>query len=358
MLEAANNSNNIESKHTTTIPAGTYVFPFHVQLPPSLPSSTYYPTHDNRPRSKMRFRIQYKLVATLCQPGGSKRSSSCCQKYLWIRAAEPDPPPPVTPCLLEPVAQTVPSRGLFRGKAGLFLFGAAVENCNLSNNGDFIQLHVACRNDSSTPMERVQIQVLERLQWGTATKNNAVTTVVDEQTGRARRASAAATLRQTDAIALVTLRDVQLPGLAAARERKGVLQSVVGAIMGSGGNGGKLSQQQQLQRQVYDDLVSGQHRIRIQLPSSTTGGSAACAVRESYSGQLVQIHHVLRIEFQAAAALRHQTPVVEIPLHVTGSARPLLLTSGEGGRCRKGLPRAHRTRHDGCGHHDDHHLWW
>lgn len=280
---------------SSRVPAGTYVFPFRLQLPLSLPSSTYYPM--KRARSKMRFRIQYKLVAAL--DGGKRQATT---KYLRVKAAAPDPPPAVTPCLLQPVSQTVEEPGFFVNGQGTFLFGAAVENCNLHAD-EFVHLHVACRNDSNALIiRRVQIQILERFEWGTE-----ATTHIDETTGAV---TTSATLHQKGALALVTLPDVQLPGLAKEKETKSVLKSVVDSIFGS-----NPSQQQRLYQAVYQDLVSGENLIRIQIPS---------AVRESYGGQLVQVKHAVRIEFQTSSGLARTFPAVEIPLHVTGTAVPIV----------------------------------
>jgi len=284
-----------------SIPDGTYVFPFRVQLPPSLPASTYYPTDDNRKRSKMRFRIQYKLTASISDTICSNKKLRVTSKYLWISAAAADPPPPVTPCIVEPVTREIKG-GFFQGK-GLFLFGAAVENCNLSSGANqSVHLHVACRNDSNTEFRRVRIQILERYSWGTGAVNH-----IDAATGTVRTST---TMRQNDARVLVTLDDVHLAGLT--KERTGVLKAVMNTLIGSNSF---ASQQQRLQRQVYDDIMSDDSLIRVQLPDS---------VRESYAGQLLQVYHVVRIEFQTGSMFQAmKTPILELPLHITGHALPL-----------------------------------
>lgn len=281
-----------------SIPDGTYVFPFHVQLPPSLPASTYYPKDDNRKRSKMRFRIQYKLAASISDTICSSNNLRVTSKYLWISAAASDPPPPVTPLIVEPVTRELKG-GFFQGN-GLFLFGAAVENCNLSSRAN-CAIHVACRNDSNTEF-RLQIKVLECYNWGTGAVNH-----IDAVTGTVRTST---TLRQSDVRVLVALDNVQIPGLT--KERKGVFKAVMNTLIGSNSF---ASQQQRLQRQVYDDIMSDDSLIRVQLPES---------VRESYAGQLLQVYHVVRIEFQTGSAFQAmKTPILELPLHITGNALPL-----------------------------------
>lgn len=328
-----------ESSTRSTIPAGLYVFPFAVQLPPSLPSSTYHPRCDGRKRDRLRFRIQYKLVATLdpCLFGGGTVSTkTTIKRYLWIAAAQPNPPLPVAPCLLEPVAHVVQpaTSGGFFGrsqKQGTLLIGAAVENCNLQAE-QFLHLHVACRNDSSIDIRCVHVQILERLDWATSkagsnNRENDNNTRIDPTTGQAYTLTS---LRQTEFVPVMTLPSVQLPGLAKERSpSKGLLKSVVQSIFGHESLSEQQQQQQQLQRKVYEDLVSGGNLLRIQLPDT---------VRESYSGQLIQVRHLVRIEFQSTMATSGgggqstagALPVVEVPLYVSGHAvAPLLGNSNE-----------------------------
>jgi len=269
----------------TSVPAGTYVFPFRLQLPNTLPSSIYYPMHDNRKRSKLRFRIQYKMTAELNL--GTKAVQSVT-RYLWIKAAAPDPPQEPVPCMIEPVVHEI--KGSLFQKGGVFLFCAAVDDCCVK---DALNLQVACRNNSSAEIHNVQIKVLEKLTWGTVAVNS-----IDSETGACTKKP---TLEQTDTNTLFVLRDIQLPGLV--RERKSILKSALDSIIGS--------QQQELQRQIYQDLMSRENLIRIQLP---------VGARESYVGQLIQVSHFVRIEFQTGAFLKN--PHVEVPIHIVGTAMP------------------------------------
>ena len=63
------------------VSSGTFVFPFTIQLPATLPSSTYYPINDSRRRSQMHFRIQYNLTASIVYQKGSSstKSQGYCQ---------------------------------------------------------------------------------------------------------------------------------------------------------------------------------------------------------------------------------------------------------------------------------------
>jgi hypothetical protein len=343
-----------ETPTLTTTPsiveAGTYVFPFALQLPALLPSSTYYPVDTNRSRGKLRFRIQYKLEATVLDKSKitTTASSSAVPKkaaaavvttttrYLWIAASAPQVPLEPIPCMIEPVAHQIKGPGGFFEK-GKVLFGAAVDDCrvvyNPKNNyetntgtatngstalavpvaaavadgGSDIMLHVSCRNDSSVTIQNVKIQILEMLQWGTTVGAAATSsTTTPDGSGVVRTVT---TLQQRETRVLATLPNVQLPGLA--RERKGFLKLAFHRVIGGG------SHEQRLQRQIYDDLISGENCIPLTLPRGHG------TVRETFAGQLIQVLHCIQIDFQTGAFLN--SPSVTIPIYVLGSALPLPL---------------------------------
>jgi hypothetical protein len=315
------------------IPAGTYIFPFSIPIPITLPSSTYYPTNDNRKRSKMRFRIQYKMTATLqVRPGASGAVRTT--RYVWIRAARfhDEEPREKIPCILEPVAHEITSSGFF-SKKGTFLFAAAVEDCRISNDdsniyiydaaiasgdmgssGSGIDLHIACRNDSNIDVSNVIIKVLEKLTWGTTAAAGA-NQYVDKKTGAVRSIT---TLKQTDTNTLYLLNHVKFPGLA-KKERVGVLKSLFHGIVGTNSTSSII---QQLQRQIYEDIRSGENLIHINLPQGQQQHQVLqqMVAREDYAGQLIQIEHLLRIEFQMGGGFFRKNPVVEIPLYVLPQA--------------------------------------
>jgi Arrestin (or S-antigen), N-terminal domain len=278
------------------IPVGTFRFPFQIQLPMSLPSSTYYPIQEDRSRSKLRFRIQYKIKAELFLPSASRPSKPhhVLTRYVWIAAAtSPEEPREVTPCLVAPMAQELRS-GFFQ-KKGIFLFCARVDNTRLRKDVDpHVALHLSCRNDSTSTIHRVHISILEQVSWGTA-----AVTFIDPQTGSCR---ASDTLQQTEDIPVTVLDNVHLPGLI--KESKGFLKSVVETMFGS-------SSQHTLQHQMYKDLQQSDNVIPIPLPMQQ--------LRESYQGQLIQVSHRVKIVFQTGTFC--QTPVLEIPIHISAARR-------------------------------------
>lgn len=267
------------SQGENIIPAGTYHFPFKVQLPKSLPSSTYFPVEKGKQKSKLSFRIQYKMHVTF--------EKLQAQRYLWIAAAAPYPPPEPVPCMVEPIIHEL--RGGFFSK-GNFVFAASIDDCNIQNS---IRLNVSCRNDSPIEIPQIVVTVIEQLRWGTEMVNQ-----VDPQTGICTKSAA---LSESYKHTVTTLRDIRLPGLV--RQSKGLFQTAVDAVMGG--------PTRRYQQAIHNDLLSGENMILVQVPN----------IRHSYSGQLIQISHYLRVEFQTSAFSRN--PVLEIPIHILGRAEPL-----------------------------------
>jgi hypothetical protein len=87
--------------------AGVYVFPFAIDLPMILPSSTYYPLEAVQSMTKRGCRIQYKMDAQLIY--GSKTAARK-SSYLWLSAASSGTAlarRQPTPCMVEPISHEV-----------------------------------------------------------------------------------------------------------------------------------------------------------------------------------------------------------------------------------------------------------
>ena len=310
-----------------TIPKGSYSFPFQIQLPISIPSSTYYPKTGDR--SQMSFRIQYKIMATLQLPNYTRNTNipvaptKKTVRYLWI-AAVTDPrriPTEPVPIMVQPIAMELKNAALFFQQKGIFMFGASIENTQLfvnTNDEQIIALHVSCRNDSSIQIQRVQITLMEKLVW-----NTVPTQSIDPRTGSVLTTSIA--LRQVLQIPIVVMDNVQLPGLV--KQSKGLMKSMMEGVFGTA--------QQNLQRQVYNDLISGENLIPITIPSNCliqtnnpidddiSSGKHhhhhhrrhhPSILRESYQGQLIQVSHFIKIVFNTGTFC--QTPTLEIPIQL------------------------------------------
>ena len=221
--------------------------------------------------------------------------------------------------------------GLFHNnnKRGTVWLGAALDNCCVTKTDDAaLNIRLACRNDSNVDMDRVQIELCERLTWGTTAVPK-----IDPITGACYSKSSSSALSQCEINVLSAIPDVQLPGLA-RRERQGLfIQSASWQSMGGGGDDDRPKKIARLQQQIYSDLTAAndddddddhvhasvRNLVSIHLPE---------AARESYAGQLWQVSHFVRIGFHTAATSfffgqkkkKNHPVVMEISIHILGVA--------------------------------------
>lgn len=171
----------------------------------------------------------------------------------------------------------------------------AVDDCAI-RKGENIVLHVSCRNDSPASIQRVQVNLYEKITWGTSATNK-----IDPKTGIC---SQTATLQQQAIVPLFTLKDAKLPGLG--KEAKGIFQSAYNSILG-------VEQTRMFQREIYQDLVGKDNIIHIPVPEES---------KISYVGQLVKVEHVVQIQFFTSSFAKN--PVLEIPVNVLPVDAPIV----------------------------------
>ena len=188
-------------------------------------------------------------------------------------------------------------------KRGTVWLGAALDNCCVTKTDDAaLNIRLACRNES-VDMDRVQIELCERLTRGTCT----AVPKIDPITGACYSKSSSSALTQCEINVLSVIPDVQLPGLARRERRQGLFiqKSASWQSMGGGGGDDRPEKIARLQQQIYSDLTAAndddddddvhasvRNLVCIHLPE---------AARESYAGQLLQVSHFVRIGFHTAA---------------------------------------------------------
>jgi hypothetical protein len=106
--------------------------------------------------------------------------------------------------------------------------------------------------------------------------------------------SQTATLQQQAILPLYTLKDAKLPSLG--KEGKGIFQSAYKSIIG-------VEEKRMFQREIYQDLVSGNNIIKIQVPEES---------RVSYTGQLVKIEHIIQIQFFTSAFAKNLQLIIPV----------------------------------------------
>lgn len=130
---------------------GTYVYPFYLDLPESLPSTMTLTRSGSEERHGCQ--ITYNISATLGR-------LVCVQQFTLRSAPISNVPVPV---FLEPKTQAIKAAGI--RKVGSVTFGARLHNARVGRGND-IQLFFAAINSSTVEM-RVVLKVIEKVAWDT-----------------------------------------------------------------------------------------------------------------------------------------------------------------------------------------------
>jgi hypothetical protein len=244
-----------EYSRNEMIQPGRYAFPFSVQLPASLPSSTAYPG-----TSRLGMRIQYKMIGSIGQLE--------TKRYLSIQSA-PLPRERV-PAIVRPTSFKLNSMGLF--KKGTCTIGASVEDSQVGR-GNVLRIHLACSNDSTETIRRVELKFVEAKQWKTYP-------VV-------RKRSAALVLKE--------MKDIDLPGLDKDRKNRREVRR----------SNSDPSLQETTYSTIFEALASRDNLVQVTVPTQA---------RDSYSGQLIKIWHYLEIRMLTGPMANN--PAITVPIRV------------------------------------------
>eukprot|EP00977_Amphora_coffeiformis_P016705 scaffold5237_cov179-Amphora_coffeaeformis.AAC.18 len=242
----------------------TYVMPFTIRLPTSLPSSDSF-LEDSSVGS---YRIQYKLRA---------RVAGKAKKETYLRIQSQPLPDERVPCIIQPTNYALSSLRLVN--RGRILLAARVEDTHVGR-GEHIALHLACHNDSTAELQRVKISLVEELYW-TATSTSAA---------RLHRSRT-----------LFCLRDVTVPGLDKSVKTREHVRSLT-------------ANQEESFHQLYTELMSGRNKVLIKLPTQ---------MRDTYRGRIVKVIHHLVIDMKTEKTVTN--PSVSIPLRI---GEPAVRSSG------------------------------
>ena len=246
-----------------TVKKGVYSFPFKIDLPASLPASTKFPPGQSTSKG---FRIEYKIVA-----GIHKVLQEELPFHILSAPLSGEP----VQYMFQPAALELKAAGMI-GK-GRVSVGASIINSHVGR-GEKLNLHLACRNDSTAEIQRVEIKLLEELEWG--------------KSGR-------------ETITHLHHRDVSLPGLDKQRvSRSELINQRADPTSASA-----------CYQEIFQDLVSGENCIPLSIPFGA---------RDSYKGQIVQISHFLEIKLKTVKIVTN--PVIRIPIRIGTAAEQPPLT--------------------------------
>ena len=272
-LEVHRNGDN-----NRVIKRGTYKLPFEFVLPVSLPSSTQFPNFNGKSFSG---RIQYILVADI---GGK-----LCTQRSFVVVSAPLIPNTV-PCISQPTTTELKQAKILR--KGSLTVTTCIENTRVGK-GEQLKISVACRNSSTVDIERVQVKLVELIEYKAQGENT--------------------TLK----VPLRSIDDINLPGLDRTRMSRELVQS---------GNSNSILRRSlqsfqsssrdididtgSIHRQLLQDLLSGQNQFTVHVPISA---------RDTYSGCLIKISHYIKIKFITGSFV--DNPFFKLPI-VLGTPNP------------------------------------
>jgi len=235
--------------------AGHFVYPFTLDLPSNLPSS--FGIRDDA-FSNSGAELQYALQAVI------GTATAATTQLVKIEALPL--PRSNNPLMMEP--KSYPVSGFF-GRKGSVTTGVKVDR-TLIGRGENLNLHVACSNDSTAQIERVQVKIYEQVDWKTEDKNRSRT------------------------MELLSVRDLDLPGLSKNRKGRAEVRRSDDA-----------RRRRDIYRSIHSELLSGQSRISLPIPPNA---------RDSYKGHLITVSHRVEITFQTVGMANN--PVTSFPIEI------------------------------------------
>ena len=245
---------------TAKVFPGTYVFPFEIDLPVTLPSSTT--GGDGIGNCSIYYRL-----AVDAYHNGSSQSPKIVKSYFNVASAPL--PDELAPALVSPRSLRVESFGVNRGTLGV---AARVVDVHVGRGTD-LKLYLACRNDATASIYQFKVELVESLEW---------------YGDRSRQSNSSTKI-------LAQLSDVDLPGILRGKKDK---QEVREDIR----RGGVASHELEW---LYGELQSENNMVTLTVPFGC---------RDTYSGTLIKISHYLKITMFTHAMVSN--PSVQIPLRI------------------------------------------
>jgi len=306
----------------TMNPAGSYRFPFEIDLPGSLPPSTSNLTarFQSLTGNKEGFRVQYKLVASIPRKfkkvDWTSMETKATTEIVEVRAA-PQPAAP-HPCLIQPVVQDI--KGILHTK-GAVTFGARIEDSELAP-GETLRVTLAGRNHSTAEIKKVGIELVEELVWEASFREGQSKSLLrraaegahwiyNECFGEGNKTYVArdATFEQSSETVLCKLDNVDLPGVDQAKKTRADVRASAKE---------KTATYVQDYPEIYSQLKGSANSVSLKIPLEAKMG---------YSGRLIKVNHFLRISLQTGLFVSDAHLI--IPIRITAPPEaPKRLHSG------------------------------
>ena len=244
---------------TRKLVPGRYEFPFSLVLPTGLPSSMYC-------RSEGNCKILYGIKAKLTRPGTFSWSIKTSRPL--VVSAMRLPPQPV-PVFVEPDTQKVKFCCCIN--RGSMTLGTTLDDAAIGR-GETMGVGVACKNDSTSPIQGIRITVVEQVVWHAGGRHNS----------------------RSRTIASCVL-DPSLCAGAEALDEEAQRQLKAQGVSTHAGN----------YQALYQQLSSGSLRASVPL---------AHDARDTYMGPLIQCRTTMTVSLRTATCITN--PSVSVPLKI------------------------------------------
>jgi len=231
---------------------GTYSYPFSIYLPGLVPPTMKFEEGSDG------CSVQYMLTATLDQ--------AQVERSLDVVGAPLSPK--LYPYCFQP--KIFPLKSMLFMDQGFVVIAAKVENTHVGK-GCEIEFSYACRDQSKKDVQRVEIQVIEQIQWRTRYKQHS--------------------------------RDVLLAHFPSV-SLSGLEKEMVGKPWTDGGRPDEVDSL--MSAEMHADLAAQRNLLKLKLPANA---------RDSYTGKLVKISHHLSITLVMDEKSK-SNPSISIPIKV------------------------------------------
>jgi hypothetical protein len=240
----------------TFLGPGLYSYVFTFYLPGSLPPSMSY----EEPDRCMGCSVNYVLKARVGQYFKGERKIKVVGAPFSTKAY---------PHMLQPTCFPLSSWWLL--DHGYLVLGARMENSHVGK-GKTLDVSLTSRNKSRIDIERVEVQVIEKIEWNTSKSH----------------------LKQKRFIVVLDKPNVILPGLV--KEMEGPTHA---------GGHQQASVDGLMYAQMHGDLTAKRNLLKLAIPTSA---------RDSYSGKLIKVSHYLKVTTVTAGIPNN--PVFNIPVKI------------------------------------------
>lgn len=233
---------------------GIYSYVFTLYIPGTVPPSMRYEEEDEC----LGCSVEYVLKAKIGEIFQAQRK---------LKVVGPPLSKKIYPYMVQPTCYPFTSWFMDHG---YIVLGARMEDSHVGK-GQALEVSFASRNKSRKDIERIEVQVIEQIDWKTNTHQ-----------------------RETRCIPIVDIGNAILPGLVTEKEIIAMVderdQASVDGLMYA---------------QMHCDLMAKRNRMQLTIPSWA---------RDSYSGKLLKVSHCLKVT--PVTSCKSNDPVIKIPVKV------------------------------------------